>query len=198
MYLLMVLFICDTPQWLMAHKRIYSAMSALQLLRGKNTDSEWKVMENDLSHKSVASLSSVFKEFRKREVIVPVLIAASVMFFNQSSGLNARNAYAAEIFQEANLKNPRAISAYAIGGTALVFTTISLFIVDQLGRKILLVMSGFGLLVGTAMLGTYFYVTQCDVHRNISTTSNMPGLLDAKSVCDSGLATLSIASVILF
>jgi hypothetical protein len=50
--------------------------------------------------------------------------------------MNAKNAYAAEIFQEANLKNPRAISAYAIGGTPLVFTTtISLFIVNQLGTK---------------------------------------------------------------
>jgi hypothetical protein len=156
-------------------------------------------MENDLSQNSVAGLSSVLKEFRKKEVIIPVLIATTVMLFNQSSGLNARNAYAAEIFQEANLKNPRAISAYAIGGTALVFTTISLFIVDQLGRKILLVVSGFGMLIGTAMLGTYFYVTRCsDTHHNISTMSNMSDLLDNKRVCDSGLATLSIASVILF
>ena len=131
-------------------------------------------------------------------MIIPVLIATSVMFFNQSSGLNARNAYAAEIFQEANLKIPRAVSAYAIGGTALVFTTISLFIVDQLGRKILLVVSGFGMLIATAMLGSYFYVTQCDVHRNLSTTNNTPGSLDDNSVCDPGLATLSIASVILF
>ena len=200
LYELMVLFICDTPRWLMSHKCTYSAMSALHLLRGKQADigTEWKAMEKDLSQNCVTKLSSIFNEFRKKQVIVPVLIATSVMFFNQSSGLNARNAYAAEIFTEAKLKNPQAISAYAIGGTALAFTTISLFIVDRLGRKILLVVSGFGMLIGTAMLGTYFYVTKCDAHHNISTTSNSSGLLDTSTVCDSGLATLAIASIILF
>ena len=183
----------------MVHKRTYNAMSALRLLRGKQADigTEWKAMENDLVKNSVAKLSSIFKEFNKKEVFIPVLIATSVMFFNQSSGLNARNAYAAEIFTEANLKNPRAISAYAIGGTALVFTTISLFIVDQLGRKILLVVSGLGMLIGTAMLGTYFYVTQCDTHHNVSTSSTL-GSLNTGTVCNSGLATLAIASIILF
>ena len=163
LYEIMVLFIGDTPKWLMTHKRTNSAMSALHLLRGKQADigTEWKAMERDLSQNSVAKLSSIFIDFRKKKVIVPVLIATSVMFFNQSSGLNARNAYAAEIFTEAKLKNPQAISAYAIGGTALAFTTISLFIVDWLGRKILLVVSGFGMFIGTAILGTYFYVTQC-------------------------------------
>lgn len=68
-----------------------------------------------------------------------------------------------------------------------------------MGMKILLVVSGFGMLIGTAMLGTYFYVTRCnDTHHNVSTMSNMSDLLDTKSVCDSGLATLSVASVILF
>ena len=192
MYELMALFVCDTPRWLMANKRVHSARRALRRLRGKGTDIS---MENE---NSVAGLSRALKEFRKKEIIVPILIATTVMFFNQSSGLNARNAYAAEIFQEANLKNPRAISAYAIGGTALVFTIVSLFIVDQLGRKILLVVSGFGMLIGTVMLGSYFYVTRCnDTNHNLS-TSNMSNLLDTKGVCDSGLATLSIASVILF
>ena len=161
MYELMVLFVCDTPRWLMTHSRKHSAMSALRLLRGKSIDIsvEQKAMENNLSQNSAARLSSVLREFRKKEVLIPVVIATSVMFFNQSSGLNARNAYAAEIFQEANVKNPRAISAYAIGGTALIATTVALFVVDRLGRKVLLVASGFGMFIGTAMLGTYFYVT---------------------------------------
>ena len=92
------------------------------------------------------------------------------MFFNQSSGLNARNAYAAEIFQEANLKNPQAIQPMLWRDGTIVFTIIFLFIVHQLGRKILLVVSGFGMLIGAAMLGICFYVTRCnDIHHNVST-----------------------------
>ena len=182
----------------MAHNHTFSAISALRLLRGKHSDigTELKVMENEISHNSPTKLSSIFKELKKRGVIVPILIVVSVMFFNQSSGLNVRNAYSAEIFEAANLKNPRAISAYAVGGTALVFTIISLFIVDRLGRKILLLVSSFGMLVGTAMLGTYFYVTQCDVHHNISTSAL--GVMDNSSICNPGLVPLAIISIILF
>ena len=59
------------------------------------------------------------------------------------------------------------------------------------------------MLIGTVMLGTYFYVTRCSdtqSSHNISIASNISGdnILATKSMCDSGLATLSIASIILF
>ena len=66
---LMALFVCDTPQWLMANKRTHSARRALRWLRGKGTDIsvEWKAMENDLSKNSVAGLSSVLRSLGRKK-----------------------------------------------------------------------------------------------------------------------------------
>lgn len=199
MYECLVLLICETPRWLLVHGHRSRAVSTLKLLRGQQCDigAELKSMEDDLSHSSCMKLSQVLNEFTKRDVIAPLMVVVFVMFFNQSGGLNARNAYSAEIFQDANLHNPRAIAAYAVGGSGVFFTTISLLVVDRFGRKLLLLISAIGMLIGTAMLGTYFYIIQCDTNQNSSTVSNST-LVDSNDACNGHLAPFAIVSIILF
>lgn len=76
------------------------------------------------------------------------------------SGLDASSAYASLIFKDAGVSNPSETASYAVGGVGLFKTFISIFIIDCLGRKILLIISGIGMLLGTLMLGTHFYVSR--------------------------------------
>ena len=126
------------------------------------------------------------------------MISTAVLFFSQSGGLNARNAYAAEIFVAADLQNPQTTAAYAVGGSAVLSTAISLFIVDRLGRKFLLLMSATGMLIGTTMLGTYFYVVRCNLSQNSSSSLDTSIVASSGAHCSPQLVPLVVVSIIVF
>ena len=199
------LFICDTPRWLLAHDRRREAISALKRLRGKDFDigPELSTMELDLTQSPHLKKSKVLNHFKERDVFIPLTIMLFIMFFQQIGGLNASTAYSGLIFKEAGIKNYRATATYAVGGTGVVFTLISLFIVDLFGRKSLLITSGMGMLLGTVILGTHFFITRpslCSSHGNSSLL--MSELLQSDSsadeLCNPRFAPLAIVSLILF
>ena len=200
------LFICDTPRWLLAHGHRREAISALKRLRGKHFDigHELSTMELDLSRSPHLKMSKILTHFSKRDVVIPLVIMLFIMFFQQIGGLNASTAYSGLIFKEAGVENYRATATYAVGGTEVVFTIISLFIVDFFGRKSLLIVSGIGMLLGTVLLGTHFFITRPSLCTsspgNNSTLSEM--ILHSGSssdeLCNAHLAPLAIVSLILF
>ena len=195
------LFICETPRWLLAHGHRKEAISALKCLRGRNFDigNELATMELDLSRKPHLKMSKVLTHFKKRDVILPLLVVLFIMFFQQIGGLNASTAYSALIFKEAGVTNYRATATYAVGGTGVVFTIVSLFIVDRFGRKRLLIASGIGMLLGTVALGTHFYITRPSLCSS-PTNSTLPDLMlsNMDDLCNVKFVPLAIASLILF
>ena len=194
-------FICDTPRWLLAHGHRSEAISALKLLRGKAFDigHELSTMELDLSRSPHLKMSKVFTHFKKRDVLLPLLIIVFIMFFQQIGGLNASSAYSALIFEEAGVKNYRATATYAVGGTGVLFTIISLFIVDLFGRKSLLIVSGVGMLLGTVALGTHFFITRPSLcNTTLSDTPMLQSHSNMNELCNTHYAPLAIASLILF
>ena len=199
------LFICDTPRWLLAHGHRKEAISALKHLRGGNFDigHELSTMELDLSRSPHLKMLKILTHFTKRDVVIPLIIMLFIMFFQQIGGLNASTAYSGLIFKEAGVKNYRATATYAVGGTEVVFTIISLFIVDFFGRKSLLIVSGVGMLLGTVLLGTHFFITRpslCASPTNNSTFSDIILRFDLSSdkLCNAHFAPLAIVSLILF
>ena len=196
------LFICDTPRWLLAHGRRNEAISALKHLRGKDFDIGYELlmMELDLSRSPHLKMSKVLTHFTKRDVVIPLIIMLFIMFFQQIGGLNASTAYSGLIFKEAGVKYYRATATYAVGGTEVVFTIISLFIVDFFGRKSLLIISGVGMLLGTVLLGTHFFITRpslCTSPTN-SSTFVLRSDLNSDESCNAHFAPLAIVSLILF
>lgn len=196
-YEVWVLFICETPRWLLAHGYRSKAISTLKLLRGQSFDVTLEIssIENKLLLTHSLKLFHILKLFAKKEVYAPLLIVIFVMFFNQIGGLNARTAYSAEIFEEANVHNPKATAAYAVGGSGVILTTLSLFIVDRFGRKVLLLISGIGMLLGTVSLGTYFYITRCGTNGNLSASTSLES---SYTTCNTHIAPLAIVSIMLF
>lgn len=193
-------FVCDTPRWLLARGHRDQAISALKCLRGKDYDigNELSVMEQELIKNPHLKMSKILTHFKKRDVFIPLLIMLFIMFFQQIGGLNASSAYSALIFKEAGVKNYRATATYAVGGIGVVFTIISLFIVDRCGRKVLLITSGLGTLIGTVLLGTHFYITRPSLCSASNMTMSVLLQSDATPLCNTHYAPLAIASLILF
>lgn len=196
-----MLFLYDTPRWLLAHKHRTNAISALRFLRGPRFEigEELTEIETGIANSPHLRMSRVFSEFTKKKVLIPLVIVLFIMFFQQIGGLNASTAYSASIFKEAGVSNYRETATYAVGGVGVLFTIIAAFIVDFIGRKLLLIVSGVGMLIATVCLGTFFYVTRPSLCSNVTTV----GILDLSSdsdavVCNVHLAPLAIVSLMLF
>ena len=192
----MMVWCHETPRWLLSKDQRTKAFAVLEWLRGPkvNVEPEISEMEAAMTEKQL-TVVQVLREFLKKSVFIPLLLILVVMFFQQIGGLNAVSAYGATLFKSAGVSNPRQTALYSIGVSALLATIISVFIVDLVGRKPLLLISGTGMLVGTVMLGTHFYLTRPSLCANQTTLT----LQDSDSTsCNTHLAPLAITSLLLF
>ena len=197
--LLMVWF-SETPRWLLAKGYKSRAISALIFFRGPQLEIEQELNDMKVQNSKLSTLQIV-AEFKRKSVLIPFLIMAVIMFFQQIGGLNAISAYVAMIFREANVPNPKLAPIYAVGVTGLIATIVAVFLVDVVGRKVLLVVSGLGTLLGTALLGTHFFITRpslCQNSTNLTASllQNSPSLETV--ACNSQYAPLAIASVLIY
>ncbi len=195
-YEILLCFIPESPRWLVSNDYRSSAVRSLLLLRGTkySIESELHGIERDLMNNPPKGVFRQIGEIiSKKNSLVPMLIMIAVMFLQQMSGLNASSAYAAIIFQDAGVSNPTQTASYSIGGVSLFFTFLSIFLVDRLGRKILLIVSGIGMLLGTVLLGTQFYITRPSLcfNRTLTLSENL-------DMCNSQFSPLAIVSIILF
>jgi MFS family permease len=89
----------------------------------------------------------------------PLLLAFLIAFFNQLSGINAFLYYAPRIFAEAGLEESAAlISSIGVGLTNLVFTLLGVFLIDILGRKILMYIGSIGYIVSLGLVSAAFFL----------------------------------------
>lgn len=77
----------------------------------------------------------------------------------QLCGVAAVVCFAESIFVHGNVPSP-ILFATLLGVTQLVFTIVSTFVVDHLGRKLLLMLSCSGVSIALAALGCYFYALE--------------------------------------
>ena len=192
---LLMLFLYDSPRWLLAQNQRAEAIKALKFLRGPKyeIDNELITIETESAKYPRLTTTQALLELRKKPILLPLLIICTVMFFQQIGGLNASTAYSALIFKEAHVENYRLTSAYAVGAVGIVFTIIAAFIVDRIGRKTLLIVSGIGMLIGTVLLGTSFYVTRSSLCSNTTLLSD-----NAEGECNTYLAPMAIVSLMFF
>jgi sugar porter (SP) family MFS transporter len=153
-YLLFVLTIPESPRWLLSKSRNSEAKKVLKLM-GQEVDYEKMVLDINLDEKNATdSKDSIFlKKYR-----TPLLLAFFIAFFNQLSGINAFLYYSPRIFQEAGLGESTALlSSIGIGAINLVFTLIGVFLIDRLGRKILMYIGSVGYIISLSLVAMAFF-----------------------------------------
>ena len=98
------------------------------------------------------------------------------------------------------MPNPRATATYAAGGVYLLTTLGIIFIIDLVGHKILLILSGIGVVIGTMLLGVNFYVTRPSLcassSSNASTTASK--ILQDSAPCNTEYGPLAIVAIMTF
>ncbi|KAF6021315.1 Glut1 [Bugula neritina] len=161
---LMFAFCPESPPWLYLFKKDKEgSRAALEKLRDMDVMStvdfelaEYHKQEVQSSSESQVSLKTIFTSYRKR----PLIIACVMQCSQQLSGINAVVFYSTSIFVAANL--PHADAQYAtlgLGGVMIIVTSISVVLIERLGRRTLHLHGLGGCFVGLCFL-TAFYVLE--------------------------------------
>ena len=191
----------DTPRWLVTQGHLHKACKSLRWFRGPHADISAEIKSIESAQGTKATLKTTLREFRKRSVVVPLVLVIFVMFFQQIGGINAISSYAASIFEQAGLDDPRATATYAVGGVQLATVAVAVFFVDYVGRKLLLILSAVGTMAGALLLGVDFYLTRPSLcsHESLNSTLLSSQLdSDGLQACDPQYGPLAVVSVVIF
>ena len=153
-YVLLIISIPKSPRWLLSKFKNEEARKVLQIM-GQEADYEnmKKEIEIDNNNASLANDTIFLKKYR-----TPLVLAFLMAFFNQLSGINAFLYYSSRIFQEAGLGESTALlSSIGIGVVNLIFTLLGVFLIDKLGRKILMYIGSLGYIVSLSLVAMAFF-----------------------------------------
>lgn len=153
-YVLLIISIPKSPRWLLSKFKNEEARKVLQIM-GQEADYEnmKKEIEIDNNNASLANDTIFLKKYR-----TPLVLAFLMAFFNQLSGINAFLYYSSRIFQEAGLGESTALlSSIGIGVVNLIFTLLGVFLIDKLGRKILMYIGSIGYIVSLSLVAMAFF-----------------------------------------
>ncbi len=153
-YVLLIITIPKSPRWLLSKSRNEEARNVLKLM-GQEADYEKIKAEIEKDNKdALFTNDTIFlKKYR-----TPLILAFLMAFFNQLSGINAFLYYSNRIFQEAGLGESTALlSSIGIGVVNLIFTLLGVFLIDKLGRKVLMYIGSFGYIISLSLVAMAFF-----------------------------------------
>ena len=164
-----IVWIPETPRFLIANQNPDKAYKVLKLFRGPmfDVDSEIREIEGSIPQDGI-SFRQIIHEFKKRNVYFPFILLLLLMMFRQFSGLNAAIFYTAPILKRAGITDYKLFALITVGVIEVVFTFISIFIVDLFGRKILLISSAALMSLSCTGLGIGIYYQHCSDCPHIS------------------------------
>lgn len=157
-FLVMIWFIPETPRFLIAKGNEEDAQKALQWLRGSGTDIEKEFQELQKTQQESEDKNESLLVLFSLTNLKLLAIVLGLMFFQQLSGINAVVFFTSEIFKASGSTLPPALNTTIIGIVNFVSTFIAATLIDKLGRKILLYISGISMIISLSVLGTYFYL----------------------------------------
>lgn len=137
-----LVFMPESPRWLVKRGRDHEAWEVLKLTHEENEiEDEFKEIKNaDEGNETTFSLL-------KAKWVRPMLIVGiGLAVFQQAAGINTVVYYAPKIFTEAGLSESASIlGTVGIGIVNVIMCIISMFLIDRIGRKILLIAGSIGI-----------------------------------------------------
>lgn len=150
-----VLFLPETPRWLLAKGYVMRARRVLALIYApKKVDAELSSIQASLQRSA-----GRWSDLLSAKLYWPLCIAVGVAILNQGTGINAFLQYAPHLLKQAGLGSNVTVmlGSAGIGVMNFVCTIISIFLVDRIGRKPLLSIGVSGVLLSEIFLGGIHY-----------------------------------------
>jgi SP family galactose:H+ symporter-like MFS transporter len=152
-----MLFLPETPRWLAGHGHVDKARDALRELRGRDADiePEMKALRADLGAQAQSSPRNRLDHEAAR---LPLIVGIGLAIFQQVTGINTVIYFAPVIFQASGLSSASAaiLATAGIGVVNVVMTMVAIWLVDRVGRRILLLGGLAGMGISLCGLATAF------------------------------------------
>lgn len=159
-FLLMLFGIPRSPRWLVKKQRVAEARDVLRMTGEENYEQEMQEIIVSIDAEHITNDPLFSWKYR-----LPIFLAVSIGMFNQLSGINAILYYLNDIFAYAGFNKVSSdLQAVAIGGTNLLFTVLAMSVIDQLGRKTLLLVGSVGTAACLAGVAAIFFTGR---HQNL-------------------------------
>lgn len=150
----------ETPSWLMMKGRTQEARDVLARIEEPHQveQSMARIHAQIEQDRSQSSWKEIFKPWLRNALI----IAVGIMFFQQFVGINTIMYYCPKIFLMAGFAdNVTAIGAsVGVGVVNVLFTLVSIYFIDRLGRRKLFFIGMTGIVVTLLALGACFTLQQ--------------------------------------
>lgn len=148
LFMILLFTVPESPRWLQKQGDSSRALRVLERLNGP-TEAKAQLEEiNESIKRETGSLAALFRPGFRIALVVGVVLG----ILQQVTGINAIMYYAPSIFQNTGAgTNAQLTETVIIGLVNLVFTIISLWLIDRVGRKVLL-------LIGAAVMAISLFI----------------------------------------
>ena len=146
----------ETPNSLIERGRLEEGKAILRRIRGtENVEPEF--LELVEASRIAKEVKHPFRNLLKRRNQPQLIIAVALQVFQQLTGINAIMFYAPVLFNTLGFKNDAALySAVITGAVNVVSTVVSIYSVDKLGRRILLLEAGVQMFISQVLYISFF------------------------------------------
>ncbi|KAL1862765.1 hypothetical protein VTK73DRAFT_6664 [Phialemonium thermophilum] len=170
------LFTDESPRWLISNGKRQKGLRVLTRLRGLPEDHIYlkeEIAQIDQAIEVQASsiglgFNAPFKElWRNKSVQFRFFLAASLFFWQNGSGINAINYYSPTVFKSIGITGTNtSLLSTGVFGALKTFVTIIwiLVLIDQFGRRNLLMFGGFTGSIALWIVGGYIAVARPSIH----------------------------------
>lgn len=162
------LIVVDTPNSLIQRGKLEEGKSVLRKIRGtENVEAEYfEIVE---ASKEAREIKHPFRNLLKRKNRPPLIIAIAMQIFQQFTGINAIMFYAPVLFATMGFGNNASLYAAVITGAVNVLSTVaSIFVVDKLGRRMLLLEAGVQMLLSQLVVAIVLALKVKDYSNSLS------------------------------
>ncbi|GLJ21729.1 hypothetical protein SUGI_0404990 [Cryptomeria japonica] len=147
------LFIVETPNSLVERGYLQEGKAVLRKIRGtNNVDAEFNELVE--ASRMAQQVKHPFRNLLERRNRPQIFITICLQIFQQFTGINAIMFYAPLLFQTLGFKNDASLySAVITGAVNVIATIISIFSVDRVGRRMLLIEAGVQMFITQVVIG---------------------------------------------
>lgn len=140
LFALLVRTIPESPRWLILNHEVDKAIPVMN--RIGEADPQQVISEIR------SSVTDTREQLFQAKYSKPIVFAVLLAMFNQLAGINAIIYYAPRIFEMAGFDTSNAfLQPIYIGAANLVFTLLAMTVIDKFGRKTLLIIGSFGMIL---------------------------------------------------